>query len=1018
VANRTVSVALKMLIGDYVGPAEKASQSTEKIGDSAKKSAAEYKAGAQQIVGGAGIAAAAGALALHKIVGASMDFSKAMSGVASVSNASASELQALSDAAIKAGADTAYSATQAATAEAELAKAGVSTSDILGGALSGALSLAAAGQLDLGNAATIAANAMNIFGLKGSDVGHIADVLASGANKSAADVDQLAQAMSQGGQVASSLGLTLEDTVAALSMFADAGLKGSDAGTSLKTMLQALAAPSSTAAAKMKELGLNAFDAQGNFIGLEGLAGQLQQRLGGLTQEQRANALATIFGSDAVRVANVLFKEGASGVKEYTAAVNDQGAAARTAALQQDNLAGDVEKLSGSIDTALIKSGSGANTVLRGLAQGAAGAVNAFSDMPGAVQASATGVIALGTAAAGAVATLGTLVPRIRAGRAALAEMGTAGEKANTALGKIGKGAAIGTGALIGIELLTTGIGKLQDVLVGAPDDVNKLTQSLLEARSASDVTKILGGNMEDLGIQIRRIADKSVGQKVSDTLDGFFHLQPRSLREATDQLTALDQALTGLVQGGHGDEAAREFKVLADTAVAGGASLDDVKKALPGYESALAGVANESKLAGEKTQTAGEQVSDAAGKVGSAVSPANQLTDAQKAAAAAAGKLTDAMIGESSASSVLAGALDLISGNATAVVSSQIAFKNSLADLTQAHKQNGAAVGQGTQKARDNASAILAAISAAEQNATAVTKQAEAEGKGEAAVKLGTAAYDKSVKSIRAAAVAAGFNKKAVDDLIASVYKTPKQRATEYSAPGAKQSKADIDAHNTAASRTPKSKMTQVSAPGAVDAAGKMNRATQVANGIPERRGTTVSAPGATDAASKMSAVARAANGIPARRSTTVVVTSTGVQRVQREINSITGHAVSITVGSIRTGGVQARAVGGPVKAGQLYRVNESGAEGYFVPPRDGVIVNHREMQTLAAAAPAANRSLRPAGTGPGRGAQVTITVPVTVNPSPGMDERALARRVAAEVDQIIGGQADLLLRSGGRGD
>jgi TP901 family phage tail tape measure protein len=1024
VSNRTVSVALKLLLGDYVGAAEKAASSTDKIGDSATRTAAQHKQGMDVIRVGAAGAALVGAEALHKIVGAGMDFEKAMSGVGAVSDASGEQLKQLSDAAIKAGADTAFSATQAAEAEGELAKAGVSTSDILGGALSGALSLAAAGNLDLGNAATIAANAMNIFSLKGSDVGHIADVLASGANKSAADVDQLAQAMSQGGQVAASLGIGLEDTVGALSMFADAGLKGSDAGTSLKTMLQALAAPSATSAAKMKELGLNAFDAQGNFIGLEGLAGQLQQRLSGLTQEQRANALATIFGSDAVRVANVLYKEGAGGVREYASAVNDQGAAAEMAAKQQDNLAGDIEKLSGSIDTALIKSGSGANAMLRGLAQGAAGAVNEFSELPAPLQAGATGLVAVSTGGAAAVAALGTLVPKVRAGRAELASMGSVGEKTNAALGKIGKGVAIGGGVLIGLELLTTGIRALQDQLVDTPKSVNELTASLLKARSWSDITKAVGGDFEDLGVNMLKVTDDSNIGKVNRFFEGMTHIQSKSLREATDQVGGLDQALAGLVQSGNGDEAERQFKLISEAAIAGGASVDDVRKALPLYRDALAGVSNEATLAGEKNKTAAQQIGAAGEKAGAAAAPTKELTDAQKAAAAAAGKLTDEMLGESSASSTLASALDLISGNSSAVVSSQIDLKNKMAEFTGAVHDNGKALTESAtasakhnQAARDNQESILGALEAARQNAEAITKQAEAEGKGAAAVTLGTAAYDKSVTAIRAAAVAAGFNKKAVDDLIASVYKTPKQRGTEYSAPGARQSKADIDAHNTAASKTPKAKATQVSAPGAVDAAGKMNRATQAANGLPEREATNVSAPGATDAASKMSAVTRAANNIPERRSTTVVVTSTGVQRVQREIDSITGHAVSITVGSIRTG-VQARAAGGPVKAGQLYRVNESGAEGYFVPPRDGVIVNHREMQTLAAAVPAANRSLRPAGAGPGRGAQVTITVPVTVNPSPGMDERALARRVAAEVDQIIGGQADLLLRSGGRGD
>ena len=150
---------------------------------------------------------------------------------------------------------------------------------------------------------------MNVFGLGGDQVAHIADVLATaGANKSAADVGQLGDALRQGGLVAKQTGLSMEETVGVLSMFADSALVGSDAGTSLKTMLQRLVPQSDEAADAMARLGLDFFDAQGQFVGIAEVARQLQTSLGGLSDAQRQQALTTLFGSDAVRAASILME--------------------------------------------------------------------------------------------------------------------------------------------------------------------------------------------------------------------------------------------------------------------------------------------------------------------------------------------------------------------------------------------------------------------------------------------------------------------------------------------------------------------------------------------------------------------------------------------------------------------------------------------------------------------------------------------------------------------------------------
>ena len=341
-------------------------------------------AGAKTVVSDIGTAAGVAAIGIGAIGGAaikaSTDFNKSMSGVSAVAGATAGEMAQLREAALKAGADTVFSASEAATAQGELAKAGVSVADILGGALAGSLGLAAAGQLDLGAAAEISAQALNIFGLSGDQTTRVADVLAAGANKSAADVTQLGDALRQGGLLAAQTGLSLEETTGVLSLFADNALIGSDAGTSLKTMLQRLAPTSGPAADAMEELGLKFFDAKGQFVGIEEVAGQLQERLGGLSDEQRQTALTTIFGSDAVRGASILMEGGAAAVQEYTAAVSDQGAASRMATEQLNNLAGDIEQFKGSVETSLIRIGDLFDGVNRNIVQSGTEVVNVFND--------------------------------------------------------------------------------------------------------------------------------------------------------------------------------------------------------------------------------------------------------------------------------------------------------------------------------------------------------------------------------------------------------------------------------------------------------------------------------------------------------------------------------------------------------------------------------------------------------------------------------------------------------------
>lgn len=332
-------------------------------------------------VGGAGLVAAFGIGKLVKdSVQLEASFSKTLSQIAVATGAPKSALKGLHDTAMKMGADTVFSAGEAADAMLELAKSGISTRDIMGGGIKGTLTLAAAGSLDLASAATIASNAMNTFHLRGKDMGTIAAALAGGANASTASVESLGQALSQVGPGARNAGLSLQETVGTLAAFDQAGIKGSDAGTSLKTMLTRLIPSTKSAKTAMADLGLSFVDQHGNIDDITVVAQKLQDKLSGLSQEQRTTALQTIFGSDATRAATVLMNDGAKGLEKFIKATRDQGAAQRMAKANMSGTAGALEQLSGSVDTAKIKLGEALAPTVRKLAHFlSATAVPAFS---------------------------------------------------------------------------------------------------------------------------------------------------------------------------------------------------------------------------------------------------------------------------------------------------------------------------------------------------------------------------------------------------------------------------------------------------------------------------------------------------------------------------------------------------------------------------------------------------------------------------------------------------------------
>ncbi|MBO7288677.1 MAG: phage tail tape measure protein, partial [Clostridia bacterium] len=214
------------------------------------------------------------------------DFEASMSKVKAVSQATEDDFKDLRKEAINLGADTAYSATEVADAMTEMAKAGWNSEQILDG-MSGVLDAAAASGEDLATVSTIVADAISGFGLEARDAAHIADLLSQAANAGTIDITDLGESFKYIAPVAQAYGMSIEDVTTAMLAMSKAGIKGSQAGTSLRTLLVNMAKPTDDMAAAMDALGVSLYDNQGKTKDLNTILAELREGTKGMTDEQK-----------------------------------------------------------------------------------------------------------------------------------------------------------------------------------------------------------------------------------------------------------------------------------------------------------------------------------------------------------------------------------------------------------------------------------------------------------------------------------------------------------------------------------------------------------------------------------------------------------------------------------------------------------------------------------------------------------------------------------------------------------
>ena len=285
------------------------------------------------------------------------DFESAMSKVSAISGATGSDLDALNQKAQEMGAKTKFSATESAEAFTYMAMAGWKTEDMLQG-IDGIMALAAADGLDLATTSDIVTDALTAFGLSADDSGHFADVLAAAASNANTNVSLLGESFKYAAPVAGALGYSAEDTAIALGLMANAGIKGSQGGTALRSSLSRLIKPTDDAAALMEQYGLSMTNADGSMKSLGEVMEMLRAKMGGLSEAEQAQAAATLFGQEAMSGMLAVINASDSDYEKLTSAIyGADGAAQQMADTMLDNLSGQLTLLKSALEGLAIQFG-------------------------------------------------------------------------------------------------------------------------------------------------------------------------------------------------------------------------------------------------------------------------------------------------------------------------------------------------------------------------------------------------------------------------------------------------------------------------------------------------------------------------------------------------------------------------------------------------------------------------------------------------------------------------------------
>lgn len=522
------------------------------------------------------------------------DFDSAMSGVQAISGATGEEFDALRAKAIELGGETAFSANEVAEAMTEMAKAGWDSQQILDG-MGGVLDAAAASGENLGTVSTIVADAITGFGMEAKESTRVADLLTQAANSGTIGINDLGESFKYIAPVAGSMGLSIEDVTTALSAMSMSGIKGSQAGTSLRGVLTRMVKPTDQVAAAMDELGIVLTNSDGTFKSLDKILLEMRGSFSGLTDEQKTYYAATLAGQEGMSGLLSLLNMSQEEYDEIAASMdNASGVAKETAEVMRDNLSADVEELMGSLESLAITLASLIVPALRDFVQRLTQLVNKFTALSPETQKTILTIAGIAAAIGPVLMVLGKLTSSIGSIITTFGKIPGAIAKAKGAFTAVS--AAIG-----GISAPVVAVVAVIGVLIAAFVNLwktneefrNKMTaiwdgiKSKFEsfAQGIVDRLNALGFDFENFGEVVKAIWD-GFCSLLAPIFEGVFNQVSVILGSALDALTGIFDVFIGIFTG-NWDQAWQGIKEIF------GAVWDLIKGTFESWAIAFKGIAD-----------------------------------------------------------------------------------------------------------------------------------------------------------------------------------------------------------------------------------------------------------------------------------------------------------------------------------------------------------------------------------------------------------------------------------------
>ena len=524
--------------------------------EQAARSAQEYGDSAANAFQAAGEAlAAVGIVAGIKEIGAAYvgtvqaagEFGATMSNVEALSGANASQMAALTAQAKELGATTKFTANEAGEAMGYMGMAGWNAQQMLAG-MPGVLDLAAASGEDLAGVSDIVTDALTGFGLTAADTGQFVDVLATASTKSNTNVSLLGESFKYVAPLCGTLGYSAEDAAVSLGLMANAGIKGSQAGTTLKTALANLAAPTDKQAAEMERLKISLTGAEGEMLTMQELVGNLRGAFSGMSEAEQSAAASTIFGKEAMSGMLAIINASEADYQSLTQSIyNSAGAAERMANIKLDNLAGDLTLLQSATDGLSLSIGQQFMPQIRGLVQAGTGIITFTNELID--QHPILTKVVLG--AAGAVGVLTAGVVAYNAAQSVMAALNVASLFAGPVGPILAVGAAVGA--------LTAGIiGLVEAANEGVPK-VDELTQAAQNAAGAMEEVSVdfdasrvnIAATADVAGLYIDRLDQLGAKTSLTSAESTEYHNILQLLCETVPDLAESIDLTTDSIQGG-----------------------------------------------------------------------------------------------------------------------------------------------------------------------------------------------------------------------------------------------------------------------------------------------------------------------------------------------------------------------------------------------------------------------------------------------------------------------------------